>query len=105
MNSTIFAIGVAVLLVAVAVILVMWLLRYMGAASERRMMRMLERAGLDPAIASHGDTEHIMREVRQRCHKCQSESVCERWLAGEEQGENTFCPNAQVFEFLKKATA
>jgi hypothetical protein len=104
MNSTIFAIGGAVLLAAVAVILAIWFLRFLGAASERRMTRMLQRAGLDPAIASQGDTESIMREIRQRCQKCQSESVCESWLAGEKQGDNLFCPNAQVFEFLKKKT-
>jgi hypothetical protein len=103
MNSTTFTIGIAIVLVAVAVVLVMWLLRNMATASEKRMMRMLQRVGLDPAIASSGDTESIMKEIRQRCGKCQSESVCERWLAGEEKGENEFCPNAQVFEYLKEA--
>jgi hypothetical protein len=36
-----------------------------------------------------------MKEVRQRCRTCSTEDVCERWLAGEEAGENIFCPNAQ----------
>ena len=63
---------------------------------------MLESVGLDPEIASSGEMPTIMKEVRARCRTCSSESVCERWLAGETGGENDFCPNARVFEVLGK---
>ena len=102
MNPTPFEISVAILLLAVTVVLVMWIRRYMAAGSERRMMRMLARVGLDPEIAATGDRETIITEVRRRCRKCQSEDLCERWLAGEETGENAFCPNAHVFDVLAR---
>jgi len=66
------------------------------------MMSMLKHVGLDPFIASCGDTEAIMKEIRQRCRSCATDGLCERWLAGDEVGENDFCPNAKVFETLKR---
>ena len=104
MNPTMFEIGVATVMVAVSVALVVWFRRYMAAASERRMVSMLQCAGLDPEIATHGDTEAIMKEIRRRCRRCPSEDLCDRWLAHEEKGGNTFCPNAQVFEMLTRTT-
>jgi hypothetical protein len=100
MNPTIFEIGAAAVMVAVSVALVVWIRRYMAAASERRMMSMMKRAGLDPEIGKHGDTEAIIKEVR--CRRCQSEDLCERWLAREEKGGNIFCPNARVFDMLTR---
>lgn len=76
--------------------------RYLTANSERRMRSMLEAVGLDPAIATSGDVPTIMKEVRQRCRNCKSEGLCERWLRGEEEGDNAFCPNRKVFDALKK---
>jgi len=48
MNPTLFEIGVAIVMMAVSLALVVSFLRYMTAASETRMMRMLMRAGVDP---------------------------------------------------------
>ena len=76
--------------------------RYLAMSSERRLQSMLEAVGLDPAVATDGDIPTIMKEVRQRCRNCNSESLCERWLAGEEEGDNAFCPNHKVFEVLRK---
>ncbi len=76
--------------------------RYLAANSERRMLTMLESIGLDPEIATSGEIPTIMKEVRQRCRSCATEAVCERWLQGNEKGDNSFCPNAKVFEALKK---
>ncbi len=102
MNMSLFQIIAAAVMVGVAFTLFVAIRRYMAAASERRMMRMLERVGLDPAIVLSGDTQATMKEIRQRCRSCTSEDVCERWLAGDEVGENVFCPNAKVFETLKR---
>ena len=96
-----FDISIAIILVVVAIALVAWFLKYKAGTSERRMKEMLQRAGLDPEIATQVDSESIIREVRRRCRKCQSEGLCERWLAGKAEGNNDFCPNAQVFEALK----
>ncbi len=87
-------------MVAVIVALLVWFARYLGASSERRMMRMLMRAGVDPDIAARGDKEAIIEDIRSRCRKCQAEDLCERWLAGKIEGKNTFCPNAQIFSAL-----
>jgi hypothetical protein len=101
MNPTLFEISVAVVMVAVSVALLVWILSNMAAASEWRMRRMLKRAGVDPEIAAHGDTEAIVEDIRHRCRKCRSEALCERWLAGEEKGNNSFCPNVRVFDMLR----
>ena len=102
MNTTLFQIGVAVVMVAVSVALIVWFVKYTAAASGRRMLRMLTRAGVDPEVARSGDTEAIMRDVQSRCRRCQSEALCDRWLAGTAEGDNSFCPNAQIFRSLTK---
>jgi len=98
MNPTLF--GVAILMLAVSAALVAWFARDLAAVSGRRMMHMLARAGLDPEIARHGDTEAVIREARSRCRRCRSEALCDRWLAGTVEGDNGFCPNAQIFRRL-----
>jgi hypothetical protein len=105
MDMSLFQILAAILMVGVACVLFVAIRRYMAAASERRMMEMLDRVGLDPAIAEGRDTSAIMKEVRQRCRSCSTEAVCERWLAGDEKGGNLFCPNARVFSELKRTGA
>jgi len=39
-------------------------------------------------------------DVKARCRRCPSEGLCERWLLGKVDGENTFCPNALTFDRL-----
>ncbi len=102
MNPEIFEILVAVLMVAVSVIVVMGIREYMANVSERRTRRMLTSVGLDPEIATRRDTKAIMKEARRRCQKCPKEGLCENWLAGEVKGDNSFCPNARVFDHLQK---
>ncbi len=104
MIPTLFEIGVAIFMVTVSIALVVWFSRDMAAASGRRMMNMLAHAGVDPEVARHGDTEAIMRDVRSRCRKCRSEDLCDRWLAGRVEGDNGFCPNAQIFCRLTRTT-
>ncbi len=100
MNPTLFEISMAALMVAVSVALVVWFSRYMAVASGSRTMHMLAHAGVDPAIDMRGDAEAIMQDVRKRCRRCPSEGLCERWLAGSVEGDNSFCPNAQIFRKL-----
>ena len=104
MNPIISEIIFALIMVMTAVFLVAWFLRYKAVASEQRMRGMLERCGLDTELIDSGDTQAIIREVRRRCRKCQTEDVCERWLAGAETGNNSFCPNAQTIEILTKSS-
>ena len=105
MNPTLFEIGVAILMVAASVALVVWISRYLAAASGRRMMRMLTCAGVDPEVARRGDSEAIKQDVRSRCRRCRSEDLCDRWLAGNVAGDNSFCPNAEIFRILARTTA
>ena len=104
MNPTLLEIGVALFMVAVGVALVAWYSRYLAAASGRRMVRMLTSAGVDPEVARHGDTKAIIRDVRGRCERCRSEDLCDRWLAGAVEGDNSFCPNAELFRILARTT-
>jgi hypothetical protein len=46
----------------------------------------------------------ILQVARGRCSRCRSEGFCDRWLAGNGEGDNSFCPNAQIFRILKRIT-
>lgn len=104
MNPTLFEIGVAVCIVAVSVALVEWFSRQTAAASEKRMMHMLTRTGVDVEFSRHDDAWAILQVARGRCSRCRSEDVCDRWLAAKVEGDNSFCPNAQIFRVLKRIT-
>ena len=105
MNPTIFEIGVAIVIVAVCIASVVGIRAYMYGGSERRMRGMLTRAGVDPEVVMRGDNEDIIKEVRSRCRRCQTEDLCERWLSGKVvKGGNSFCPNARIFRNLARKT-
>lgn len=95
---------IAITLVLVGVVLVVLFLRYKANTSESRMIKMMHQLGLDPEIVMQGDSESIIREVRRRCRRCQSEGLCEQWLAGEIGKDSYFCPNKSVFEELKRVS-
>ncbi len=105
MGNSMIQAFVGVSMIGVALILVFAIRFYMASSSERRMTSMLERVGIDPAIAALGDSAGIIKEIRRRCHTCATEDVCERWLSGEEKGDNDFCPNASVFATLRESAA
>ena len=99
-------ISVAIIMVGVAVAIIVWFQSSQAAASGRRMMGMMMRVGLDPETATLGDlrTMAIRKEARRRCRRCPREDLCDRWLAGEIKGGNTFCPNAQTFRILTRTS-
>ena len=109
MNISVLYISTAVLVLGAAVVLLLVRQKHKAATAERRMIRMMERIGLDPAIASGGEPgcvlesviETSVQEIRERCRVCSAADVCERWLARKEDGDNTFCPAAKVFHELK----
>ena len=105
MSNSMIQAFVGVAMIGVAMLLVVAIRAYMAAASERRMTSMLERLGIDPVIAATADNAQIVKEIRQRCHTCATEDVCERWLSGEVKGDNNFCPNANVFATLRETAA
>jgi hypothetical protein len=102
MEQPLIQVIAAIAMAGIVVALFLGFRRYLAANSERRMLTMLESVGLDPEIATSGEIPTIMQEVRQRCRSCATEAVCERWLQGNEKGDNSFCPNAKVFEALEK---
>ncbi len=104
MNMSLFQITVAIFMAAAAIALVVSFRKYKRAASEQRLRRMLERVGLDPAIASSGDNESVLKEIRRRCRTCATKDLCERWLAGDAHGDNYFCPNSSVIVALKRTS-
>ena len=94
--------SVALAMVAVTVILFLWFQRSLAAGSARRMTRMVTRVGLDLEIATRSDprTKAVVTEARRRCGNCRVEDFCNRWLAGQCEGDDSFCPNARVFHSL-----
>ncbi len=104
MNPTIFEISVAIIMLVVSVTMLLRFKKYRAAASTSRMIDMMSYFALDPEIRTNDDpqTEAIMKEVRQRCRKCQAKDVCEKWLVGKVHGRNTFCSNARTFRMLAR---
>ena len=102
MNMSLFQILAALLMLAAAIALIVAYRKYLAAGSERRMRSMLEAVGLDSNVLAHADTETLVKEIRQRCQSCSAEDVCEHWLDGRKGGDNSFCPNARVFDELEK---
>ncbi|HXP60505.1 MAG TPA: DUF6455 family protein [Dongiaceae bacterium] len=102
MSPSLFQLTLAIFMVVVGGSLVVWFWRYLAAGSERRMTQMLTRAGVTPEVIKRSDVEAIIKDVRSRCRACSSEDLCERWLAGKVEGENDFCPNAQIFRSLAR---
>lgn len=104
MNLTLLASGVVILIVVVSIALVVWFSRQAAAVSEKRMMQMLTRAGAHPELSRHDDTWAVLQVARGRCSMCRSEDLCDGWLAGNVEGDNSFCPNARIFRVLKRIT-
>lgn len=104
MNPALFEIGVAVFAAAVSVALVVRFSRHAASASEKRMVHMLMCAGVDPRFSGHDDTWPILQVARGRCGRCRSADLCDRWLAGKLEGDNSFCRNTQIFRILKRIT-
>jgi hypothetical protein len=100
-------IGIAIIMVGVACAGVVWLFTSQASASIGRMMAMMERAGLNPRPSALDSprTITLKNEARRRCRRCPREELCDRWLAGEVEGNNNFCPNAQTFQSLTETSA
>lgn len=98
-------IAVAIIMLAVTVFIFAWFQSSQAAASTKRRMAMLKRVGLDHGTAMFGGMRAaiLRKDVRRRCQGCPREDLCDRWLAGEVEGGNAFCPNARVFHDLAAA--
>jgi len=102
MNPTLLDIAFAALLLALNVALFAWVRQGLAEATARRMMRMMDRAGLHVATLARIDppTRDLIVAARRSCRRCRTEAMCERWCAGEVEGDNGFCPNARAFRAL-----
>jgi len=103
MDTTLSSIGTAILFLAIAAALVVWFRNKLATGSLSRMNRMMASIGLNSDKIAQSDTGLDMKAVRTRCRMCPSEDLCERWLAGEVEGDNGFCPNAKEFDGVLKA--
>jgi|TARA_B100000315_G_scaffold200794_1_gene193093 hypothetical protein len=105
MDPILFEAYLPILAIVTIIAFFVGLFSHMRSGSARRMMRMMERFGLDPRIAmrtypqtlAYPQTEAAMKQARRRCRGCKCEGLCERWLAGEVERDNSFCPNAETF--------
>jgi hypothetical protein len=83
-----------------------WFRARLVAGSPRRLIGMMERVGIDLTTVTLGDPgfKDVMKEMRSRCRKCPQADICDRWLAGNVQGGNAFCPNKPRLTTLKRWT-
>jgi hypothetical protein len=100
MNVSLPDLGIAIFFLATAAALVLLFRRKLAISSTSRMYRMMARIGVYPRnfARSGDDADFDLDSVRKRCRMCPAEDVCERWLAGEIEGDNGFCPNAKIFD-------
>ncbi len=105
MDPTLFQFYVAIFMVAVIGALFIWFLQSEADASTRRITGMMMRAGFNPGVATLGHRRAgvVPKLARRRCGKCPREDYCDRWLAGDVESDNKFCPNAGVFRALDGA--
>ena len=96
---TLFDVSVAIVMLLLAAALLTLFFRWKAAGSLRRRSAMMAKVDVDPATLG---TSELMDDVRKRCSRCQSEAECERWLAGKGDGDNAFCPNAEVFDAIRR---
>ena len=93
--------SVAIIVVGVVAALIMRPRPNTAAASAKRLMAMMTRAGVRAAALGDPRTMAMRKQARRRCRRCSSNDLCERWLAGKVEGGNSFCPNAQTIRLLK----
>jgi hypothetical protein len=99
MQSMFNEVSIAVTLVAAIVVLFVWLRANLAAATAGRMEAMMTRVGVGPGIALQDRlrNDDVLRTVRDRCVRCPSEDLCDRWIAGTVEGDNAFCRKAATF--------
>ncbi|OGA42135.1 MAG: hypothetical protein A3G28_02415 [Betaproteobacteria bacterium RIFCSPLOWO2_12_FULL_68_19] len=75
--------------------------RVMNDSGTLQLWQMMRRRGLKPEDAA-GEERALAVAVR-RCTLCPSTEQCERWLAGEGEAPESFCPNATYLENLERS--
>jgi len=98
-----FEYAIAFLMVSIAIFGLAWVWRHHKERTDVRMRRMMRRVGLEPLFAFYGGSwsRAMAGDARWRCRHCPAEAECDRWLAGKECGDNSFCPNARIFRALE----
>lgn len=96
--------SVAIVTVGWSLVAIMWFYLGRDEAATRRRTALMKRIGLDPKTVSLNDpkTVDLGVLVRRRCRGCAAANLCERWLAGEVEGDHAFCPNAATFDALAR---
>ena len=69
------------------------------------MDRVMERLGVDPAMAARVDRGTAVYEARTRCIACSHERECRHWLEGSgvHASPADFCPNADFLRYCADA--
>lgn len=65
------------------------------------MDRVMERLGVDPAMAARVERGMAVYEARTKCISCSHERECRHWLEGSvvRAGPADFCPNADFMRY------
>jgi hypothetical protein len=68
------------------------------------MDRVIERVGVNPAVAARVDRGVAFYEARTKCISCHLEQECRKWLARPMQRSSPadFCPNAEFLRYCRK---
>lgn len=87
---------IGALMLTIVIALSLTYFNYLHTLSAHRQQRMMQHIGVDPS-----KIQGFEAVLRTRCRSCPAEALCERWLAGEVEGDNLFCPNAPTFRRSK----
>ena len=84
------------LIVAIVLAILHW---HQSAAVDSHLQRMMVSCGIDEKTAANADQflDLDMDAVRSRCRNCQVAVLCDHWLDGETDMNNSFCPNVWLF--------
>jgi Family of unknown function (DUF6455) len=72
------------------------------------MDRVIERVGVNPAVAARVDRGVAFYEARTKCISCCLEQECRKWLEQrpvEPPGPADFCPNAEFLRYCARKEA
>jgi hypothetical protein len=105
MNSVIYAVLMAAVVLALWVVMNAWARRVWGKAYDKplHMGGMMEKLGVAPeALASVNMRGRTIQAAR-TCAECKHEDLCVDVLDGKRsEAPGSFCPNAALFESLKQ---
>jgi Family of unknown function (DUF6455) len=105
MTSVIYAVVMAAVVLGLWAVMNAWGRRVWGKAYDKplHMGEMMEKVGVEPDAMANFNMRGRTIQIARTCAECKHEDLCVDVLDGKrDDAPSTFCPNAPVFESLKK---